>query len=684
MSVQILAQPDAIAFSRDPVLFRFKSDARVAQAGAKYTAMLTLYAFVGPFSFTLKYNGITLPFTAVDQPDNSGYQLTSNIAGTPAADVVTRLARELSGNYYLSRDFVIQPVLAPYHAVQLTARKTGDAYNLTPGDVSNFQVNSLKAGADETYQPNFKLYVEIWAENADHTDFTKIYAAFEETTDEGEASLDVSDLLTSVLLADGYDRPNVRFSPAQRDLLSCRRYYLVYDEAYGEKQVIRKLERTDMKTALLGGISKEKREEFAFPGFFLAGNLLKFLKQDSETVTIRPEQQEYLTLVTFNQAFARLQISFNIFFSDNSTVSRKGEYFSDADQYEKYTWPAGFEQNHLQLLHTDAKYITRYEVSVVDETGAAVSETRTYVLDYGYKAYTRYFLYLSSFGSYDTQVTYGKSSNQYEVVTRSASRTLQGQFHLVDGEQVDYDLSLNNTETYTTGYRSMRVIRSFRDLFLSLDKLEIRKGRAYPLEFASKTINEHKDGENLHALTFEMGYRIREILWTRDDKDDVPVGLYLNLPAAAGNIPTMPQIANNYFDWRFYLKTETYNRIEIDAKIAVLKGLIDRNTAATNQQITNINLAITQNTTNIQSLGNTYLTKIEFNDWLLKLATTTGGSQIVVPGPDNTFYKLEVLVIGGNAEVRPVLSTATAANGNYALEPVSGTKYTLRVLINGG
>lgn len=691
MSVQILAQPDAIAFSRNPVLFSFQSDARVAQAGAKYTVIISLIAFFGPFNFTLKYNGLTLPFTAVDVPDNSGYQLTANPPGTPAIDVITRLGAELAGNYYLNRDFDIQVIPAPYYAVKLTAKKTGDAYNLSFPEANNLSINKLQDGVTETYRSNFKLYVQVWAENADHSDFTKVSEAFLETTDDGRADMDLQDTLTNVLLADGYDRPNVRFPVATHDLLSCRQYYILYAEAYGDTQVIRKLEKTPVKTALLGGVSKEKLEEFAFPGYFISGNLLRFLKQDELQQQIRPEQQEYLTLVTFNKAFSRLQISFKIYFSDKTTVSRKGDLFSDCARYQKYTFPAGFEQNHFQLLHTDNKYVLKYEVTVVDETGAAVSETKTYVLDYNYEPYTRFFLYLSSFGTYDSKLTFGKNSNQYEVVSSSAARTLQGQFHLVDGEQVNYDVNANNTESYTTGRRSMRVIRSFRDLFLSVDKLEIRKGRAYPLEFTSKTINEHKDGENLHALTFEMGFRVREKLWTYDDKDDVPVGLYLNLPAGAGNTPTMPQIPTvpaNYYDYRYYLKTETYNQAEINAKIAAIMAVVNMNANATNQQIINIQQVVNQQVTNINNLGNTYLTRNEFNDWLLTLAGAGNGSgtgsQIVLPGPDNTFYKLEVLLIGGNPEVRPVLTDAKAANGNYALEPLTGTRYNLRVLVNAG
>lgn len=687
MSVAILQQPAPIAFSRNPMLFRFQSDALRAQAGARSICLLSPIAFTGPFSFTLAYNGLSLAFSGMDDPDQSGYQLHAGVAGMAPADFVARFAAELAGNFYLARDFVIQAASAPFYAVQLTARSDGDSYDITMPASENMSLSQQQQGVNEVFQPNFKLYTELWAENEDHSDFTKVSDAFLEVDQDGTCEIDLSDPLTNVLLADGFDRPNVRFAVATADERSCRKYYLAYAEAYGATQVIRGLVQTDHKTALLGGISKEKLEEFAFPGYFLSGGLLNFLKQDGQAVLVRPEQQEYVSLVTFNQGFGVLRLHFKITFTDGTSMTRDGDSFAAVQQYEKFSWPVGYEQNHFQLLDA-ARVVQKYEVSVLDEDAKPVTETRTYVLDYNYKPYTRYFLYLSSFGSYDTKLTYGKASNQYDVVTSSAARTLQGQFHLVDGEQVNYAIDLNNTETYTTGYRTMRVIRSFRDLFLSIDKLELRKGRAYPLEFASKTISEYKDGDNLHALSFEMGYRFRETLWTYDDQDDLPAGLYLNLPAGSGNtylpMPVIPLLPANYYDYRYYLKTETYNQAEINAKIAAVLAVVNMNANASQQQFLSIQQIINQQTTNINSLGNTYYTKFEINDLLLKLAISggAGSAQIVVPDPDNnTFYTLEVKVVNGELTLNLVPSSATAASGNYALDPATGTKYSLRVRV---
>jgi hypothetical protein len=646
VSVTILQQPAAIAFSRNPMLFRLQTDALKAQAGVKHIGWLGPFAFIGGLAFTLKYNGLTLSFTSAAVPDNSGYQLHSYPGVTPAADLINQLAADLRKNFYLNRDFDIQPASAPYYSVQLTARKTGAAFNIAFTNTENTQYQLQQAGADEALQPNFKLYTELWVQNADHSDFVKVSDAFLEVDEKGEADIDLSGSLTTALLADGYDRPDVRFPAANADLKSCRKYYLTYAEAYGEKQVIRQINNTDVKTALLGGISKEKLEEFDFPGYFTSNGPLRFLKQEPVTVAIRPEQQEYLTLVTFNQGFASLQMRFLVYFTDGSTQTVLGDTFGAVEQYQKFTWPVGFEQNHFQLLSpVNTKIVQKYEATVFNDAGLSISETKTYFLDYKFQPYTRFFLYLSSFGSYDTKLTFGKNSNQYEVISASANRSLQGDFHLVDGEQLDYTVELNNTETYTTGYRKMPEIRSFRDLFLSLDKIVVRKGRAYPVVFASKTINEYKDGENLHALTFEMGFRFKEVLWTFDEKDDIPVGLYLNLPGGSG-VPNMPlPFPINYFDGRYYLKTETYNRAEIDAKLASMLAIINMNNAAANGRISQLSLTVQNQISNFNTTLSQYYTAAQINTIIQQIAMSGIGGT----AGQSTFISLEGIPFPANA-----------------------------------
>ncbi|MBE7179015.1 MAG: hypothetical protein INR69_21610, partial [Mucilaginibacter polytrichastri] len=366
-------------------------------------------------------------------------------------------------------------------------------------------------------------------------------------------------------LRTGYDRPNLKLPVSQKDKFTVRKYYLTVAEVYGEKQTIRKQTVTTIKTALYGGISKEMLDEFIFPGFFMRSGKVLFLKQEPDEVKVYADQPEFLTWCAFEKDEASVTLHAKLYFGDNTTDTRTIATFPDVKQYDRFTFAVGILHNNWHLIKPDQP-ILKYELVMKNAAGTEISPVKTYYVDYDQNPYLRFFIFLSSWGTYDTLVSAGKGSYDYDLTSSAADITQVGKYQLADGDTIDFAASMAQTESVATGFReNRREIRRFRDLFLSTDRFLMRKGRIYPITINSKSIKEFQDGNQLPALSFEIGTRYKETVWTFDDKDDQPRLLAFPIIVGGGLGGSIP---DNYFDWRFYRKTETYNKSEVDDKFS--------------------------------------------------------------------------------------------------------------------
>lgn len=562
MAIQLLKQPGLVSFSRNPVLFKLQSNARLQSLGKKFICRLQATTPPDGSVINIAYAGLSLDFTFVQVPDSSGYQLHFREAGQTDQQYAETLKADLAGNFYILRDFDLD-VYTEYgvYFVRFTAKNVGADYNILITPQYYVGLSYIQAGENEVPNPNFKIYFEVWVQRSIDSVPVRMRDSYIEADATGTANIDLSTTLTDALLADGYDRPNFANAIAQVDSKSSCKFFIRYAEVYGTTQVIRQVKQSDTYVALLGGISNEMLENFAFPGYFISGELLRFMKQEPDEKWLLPTQPEFLTITLFKAALTGLQLKFVLTYADDTTATVYKHSMGDREHFSKLTFPVGYVQNNLNLV-SDTKAVVSYTVQVVNGNLEAVSVTKTYFLKYDYLPYARHFVYLSSWGTYDTLVTFGKGSTQYEVATESAAITNDNGFLLADGDIINYSASLNNKETVASGYMEKAQIRQFKDLALSRDQLLYRKKRVYAIAFASNSVKEFKDGDNMRAISFEIGFRFEEVLFTVDDQDDLDIPMFLPLNFREG--PSDPGAPDDNLDYRYYRKTEAYNKGEVE------------------------------------------------------------------------------------------------------------------------
>jgi hypothetical protein len=534
-------------------------------------------------AFDLSYNGITQTFTVKNYPDDSGLQILAG-QGHPLVADLTLLAwcnlfiSGLQGNYLLSRDFIFELDLTGVDPrVKVTAKAADPKFNLTLSVQAFVSLAVLENGVAKSRHPNFKIWYELWVENASHTGFNQVLTdQFMDVDDAGEAYPNLSKTLTESLIGTDkdFERPDPALPMVQQNFKTCRRYYIRYGEVYGSVQRVKRVAKTADKWVMLGGTGKANELNYSIAANFLVAGEHKFLKQEDLQKRVSIKQSEWLSMVWLAVPAALVKMHVKTFFSVGLPVEHEVYALAGLLKYDKITYPAGATQLNLTGLYPD-KIITKYEVWLVDGAAVRISEIRTYVLNYEYKEYARWFSSLSSLGCYDTFFTSGKGSSEYEISTQKAIFSRTADFKFENGETIEFDSSMELKETILTGWLSRRELKRYRDFFLSWDKFQVRNDRIYPVMLNSKTIKELKDGEHLYALEFETGYRNNEELWN-EDETDVTASFSLGqfLPIISNPDPV------NY-DHLYWRKTQTYNSAEIDAFI---NGVIATETANHNAQ----------------------------------------------------------------------------------------------------
>ena len=621
--ITVIKQPAEICFSRNPVWWGLQTDNLWANSGTLSTVLLAFPN--GPMennqSFDLSYGRNLLSFVVKDYPDESGLQMRSGKYHPLLQDLTIlewchQFITALNANFLISRDFDVDlDFTGAEPRIKLTAKTADPKYDITLSEQANVSLTVHVNGVAKSRHPNFKIWLEIWVENADRSKYDKVFSNLPlDVDDTGVAYPNISKTLTeSILGADSdFERPDPALPVLQRNRKSCRRYYLRYAEVYGTIQTVKKITTTSPKWVMLGGTGKLKEQNYCISTTFLVDGQHKFLKQEALQKTVTIKQCEWLSMIWLDTPPTIVKLHVKTYFTSGEPVEHEIYSISDALKYDKITYPTGPTQLNLTGIYPD-KLITKYEVWLVDGYSVQKSEKRTYVINYEYKPYKRWYTYLSSFGTYDTFSTVGKGSSEYDLTTQRASLTKSVDFNFSDGETLEFDSKLELKELVLTGWITRRELKRYRDFFLSWDKFQIRNDQIFPVMVNTRSIKELKDGENLFALEFETGYRNAEELWTEDAIDitsAVTVGQFL---------PAIINSAVVDYDHLYYRKTQNYNKAEIDGFVLDLLTKEATNHAAQQSLIDALALAIANKANTIHFHDERYLQITDFHDWVYSI-----------------------------------------------------------------
>ncbi|MGN2373462.1 hypothetical protein ACTFAO_07360 [Sphingobacterium spiritivorum] len=635
MAVTLIRQPSDISFSRNPVVFEFQTDAVLSSPGREYKGRLNFPATASTYlneSFTLIIGTDEFLFGFRAVPDDSGLQLPAKNAGESHSDWLVRLRNAFLTNYYIDREYILT---ITGNSIQFDSRLITDKVNLgIKNNTVNVTLTALQVGINPVYNVSLKIYAELFVKYGN--EFKKVVSApmLPDLTT-GRVTWDISLPLSSALLAEGSDKPNFN-QPVLEIGSTSKAFYIKYTELYGTRQMAKKWVSSETKYAILGGVPKTMIAGTSVSSLLTTGNVIRFMNVASlGTGMIKFNQPVFLYWLNLLPDLANVNVRVKLFYSDNTELEYTFGSLPTVKRYDKLIIPSGVHQLQAHLQTAD-KDIVQYDVWL-ESAGQIRSEVYRYTIDYRPQPYSRFFVYQNSLGAFESLYVYGQKSNSFEISKSSARLITITDFSLADGEEVEFDLSLRDKEKVNTGFKPKKDIYAFRDFFLSREKYAYKNNRYYPIGLASNDIEEFRDGNKLFSLSFEVVSQYYEELFSGSDIEDE----YSYAPNLQNYIP-VPVADPENFDDRYYLKTQTYNREEINLRIAAIQAAIDNLINTTNTRLNDQDLAI-EAKADINHTHQQYVEQGDLYDILSEYSLFMG--EWIQPENEDQYYSFGVFVV---------------------------------------
>ncbi len=521
------------------MLFEWQSDNVVTDPGSNFCGWLfftasTLEGYNGPAEgqlLIIDYYNIREVFTYKTVFDPSKNELPRKSSSETASAWIARVMDALSKNFNIRSRYVLSIVPGPiqmgsvgggglidYSAacIEFLAReKTEDSHidvvSQIGGSTNYTNIILYKeAGAQPAYTENLRVYAELFAVVDGMA--TKLIESSMPADRNGIVRWDVSLPISSLLELHGMDRPDFDSSAISfgKGVVS---YFINYTEVSGANQQTAGFQFTAEKWAVLGGVSKNRIGITANQALVNEGLTDWLLPSSERSQKILPAQQLWLSWINLVANLQNVTLRLDIEY-DNDTRWVVNLPVPDVAKFQKIIVPVDMEALEVNTYYPEYNVVA-YSVEL-RQNGIPVSTRMKYVIDDRYLDYSRVFLFQNSYGSYETLYTYGRKVTSYDI-EKSTARLMQiKDFVLQNSTDIDFDIAIRNKEKISTGFKSREAIHALRDFFLSREKYAFIDGQWWPINLASTTIEEHTDGENLHALSFEITGGHLEELWNNN------------------------------------------------------------------------------------------------------------------------------------------------------------------------
>lgn len=515
MSVVLSTPPPSVIFSGDLVVARFTASGFLQQTGVKSVSKLVIPSLPSPgMGYAISFGATTVELVGALSPDDSGKQFTVFPLGS-GVDLnlaVSVIAGDFSKNPILRDTY---DIVAVDNEIFFTAKKTGKGF-----DILGAGISVITIGVDELVKPNYSIGFRLFLENADNTGFEKIYEGQLQllSGEVGIAEVQISDKLHSSIEADlrrlSIDQPTTLIAQSKK---SCRRYYFEFAESYGETIETKAVQKSDNYTVLHGALSTIAQFNKTLLGIINPSvpSNDRFLKQGSNIIYTRTNQPQYLYFFN-SRAEKECDLICEVEYSDGSTDSISLDIFTLL-QNRKFAFNVGYD--FIKSNFSNVKTVKKYAI-FLQALGEAVSEKRTFYIDYSARSYVRYFLNWSSFGGLDSRVCYGEGETEFELFNKTADRVRRAGDDIKKGNRLSFASKLTRKHSISTGWLSRRDLQLNADFFLSDFKYRYTGGLMLPFTIAPGKIAEITDGKHLYAQKFEYTYLFDDHAYTEGDAED--------------------------------------------------------------------------------------------------------------------------------------------------------------------
>lgn len=216
--------------------------------------------------------------------------------------------------------------------------------------------------------------------------------------------------------------------------------------------------------AVYGGL-----DAFAFASFDFFDRLntsKQFLTWAPNDKAVNFGQEDYLNFYVYGASFVQLKLQVKAYFDDgtNATAITK----TSACVYGSiYQIPAG-PQNSGAAAINPAKTLSKYEVSLLNQSDSLISEVRTYTVNAVTHPLTRYILFVNSLGTHEVHALKGVKNAESSVEKEMVQRYLPLSYAPMRGQFAVGDATLSKKYSMSTGLFEGPLADDWVDYFTDL------------------------------------------------------------------------------------------------------------------------------------------------------------------------------------------------------------------------
>lgn len=555
--ITLIKTPSKVSLAEIPVFFGFRSDNYLQSAGSRAELILSFdvsYSNQQGQYFRLAFNQQISQFSAAQTPDNSGLQYPLPTISDTNTSWAKKIKEALEANYELQKyyDLSYTPGM-----VKIIAKQPGTAWDITvPFHTTPYLNPYTTLGTNRTLRPFFRVMVQIFSGN------DLLGEDIVPVDSNGEAMLDISEYLRDRSVS-SFTYPENSANVLNKNQHAPSKFRIRYGEFYTDPgQLSPRAHRMHFSPeyyALSGGISAMLQVAFqnSSTSFWAQQGLHKrWLTWAPNNSKVAKDDPIKLYGIISGSHITSVSLKVRYHYYDTNGASHTAVILKETDAgtiFDLFEACVGFKRLGLDTIEAglpSGSSIYKYEVWLVSNLGAQLTEIRTYFVDDIFWEDKRTFLVRNSFGCWDIMTFHGKSTIEAGY-TRQNYLSTRGHAINVNNPDVKV-LSVLETEKHacSSGWMESTSADYYRELFLSRQVFELKNGTLIPVIINTESAVIATDGA-LSNIEFQYSKAFSDEHYSADLPviQGTPV---VTLPATItiSQLMQSAKIINNYTSWK--------------------------------------------------------------------------------------------------------------------------------------
>lgn len=256
---------------------------------------------------------------------------------------------------------------------------------------------------------------------------------------------------------------------------------------------------------LMGGIGKVNFPMLNYFTSYLPTNK-KFMTWAPVEKYVDTLQEDYLNFWIYALAITSIKLRIKAYYDDTTTATSTLITKAPVVYGQLYQIPTGPSNSGVKTI-TPEKNLVKYEVWLLDQSDAVISEVRTYIIDEVSYPNRRFFMFLNSLGAYEVLRFYGQSDITAKIEKNVIQKHLPADYSTSQGEFETNSAVIRDEASHASGYFEGKYAAAWqeymKDFMISTRVFELNGAIRKPVNILSDSFQYKIDNDYKHFVRFK-------------------------------------------------------------------------------------------------------------------------------------------------------------------------------------